>query len=245
MFTTKETEHSFPVAISSSDKYIFVTKDKNVRGVEEFETNSRETFQLLPDVRGERDSIFIAGPTGCGKTRFSMEYLSLYKELNPNNSVFIITSKPSDSTINRYDFDFNILKIDEDYLVNPVDIREFKNAAVFFDDIDYVENQEIRKYTKELARKCIGIGREFGVTVLITSHLLTDYLKTRFILNDCKYVVMFPNCGLKKGVTYFLKEYMSLDRMTITQILKLPSDWIVLHTRAPQFILYETGGAML
>lgn len=242
MFTLKDEQDAIPFALIDNKTPLFF---KKTRGVNREFNSGNGKLELMPTVTDDRDSIYIAGPTGSGKTRFAMNYLKNYKEIFPDNRVIIFTSKPKDDTINSYDFDFNIMNIDNlSFEEDPIQIDEVEDSAIFFDDVDYFEDR-IKKQVKDFIKKCIGIGREFRVTTIVTSHLIKNYSNTKFVISDCKYCVFYPNSGIKYGIKNFLLKEMGMSSPQIDHFFEKDSTWIVCHTRSPQFIMWENGAEML
>src|SRR3989304_8259424 len=59
-----------------------------------------ETFRLIPtNDKRNRDTLFIAGASGSGKTRFAMDFIKFYLFRNPNNEAIIFTPDPQDESI--------------------------------------------------------------------------------------------------------------------------------------------------
>lgn len=131
--------------------------------------------------------------------------------------------------------------IGKEVVVNPIDPSELDHSAVFFDDIQYVKDPDVKAALMKLEDQVIGIGRHEDITVVKTGHLTTNYKATRLILQDVNYVVIYPRGGTSMGMKYFMQKYMGLDNETMNRILNVPSRWVCLAVKYPQFVLYKTG----
>jgi hypothetical protein len=217
--------------------------------------NADEKFALLPDISGKREEVFIAAPTGAGKTAFACHYL-LFCQLLLKKKVIIFTANPSDATIDAYQKQglepliINIHEKDEEtgkyaLLEREMNPKDFQDCAVFFDDIEYLPDKPLINCMVKLRDDLMGVGRHFNITVVVTAHQITNYHKTRFILTEAKYVVFFPHGGLRRGLEYFLQSYVFLKKEEIQEVCRLPTRWVAIHTREPRFLLFETGSYML
>ena len=74
---------------------------------------------------------------------------------------------------------------------------------------------------------------EAVIDVVITNHEINDYLRTKNILTECNYMVMFPQCSLKKQMDYCL-EKVGMDKKMKDEIMSYnKSRSVVLHKTYP------------
>lgn len=221
------------------------------RAGKEFFLRDGGELQLLPDPSGNREQIWLAASTGSGKTYFASQYLEVYHKLFPERPIFIITKDVFDETFQKFNFNPVFINVEEKdekgnykILSENLEPEFFANSAVFFDDIDYLP-EKIQKSVIFLRSQLMGVGRHHNTTVLMTGHQITEYKKTRMILSEAKYIVIYPQSGTVRGVEYFLKNYMGFEKEDYQRILNLPSRWVVVHTRYPQWIMYKEGAFMV
>lgn len=215
-------------------------------------------FQLLPSPNPqEREEMWVSAPTGSGKTVFACKFLREYQRIH-KRPVTIFAKDPNDPSIHAcLGFDPSFIDIDEKYvdqegkehmvlLEKPIKVEELTNSAVLFDDVDGIQEKKIVKNLRQLEKAIMNVGRHYNVTIVMTGYITTNYTATREILHEAKYIVVFPGSGVTRNLGYFLKEYMEgLDDKTRHRIINLSSRWVCLHTKFPQFVLYESGCFLL
>ena len=79
------------------------------------------------------------------------------------------------------------------YTKNPVDIEEFADSVIIFDDIDVTSDRKIREEIYKILNKVLEIGRHFKFWCLVTNYLPTNGKDTRRILNEAHQVVYCPH----------------------------------------------------
>ena len=85
------------------------------------------------------------------------------------------------------------------------------------------------------------MGRHYNITCISTSHIITNYVATRTLINEAQSVVIFPKGGSFGQIRGFLERYMGFDKQLIEQIRLLPTRWVFIHKEYPQYIIYEKG----
>ena len=88
-------------------------------------------------------------------------------------------------------------------------------------------------------------GRHNQASLLVASHLLTDYKRTRLFLGEAQKFVLFPNGCSMKQMTNLLGLYGGCDTEELRRIRRLPSRWVALCTTFPSLVLYESGCYLL
>lgn len=197
-----------------------------------------------------RDCIYIAGPAGAGKSTWCRSYIEKFHELKPDYDIYIISSIPEDSVFTGLPFSIQQLLIDEirsdirageplDYL----NIENFRKSLIIFDDIEYRE-RNISEILMELLYDCIQNGRDHtyndeDIYLLITSHKLTNYRKTRLILDEATGVVVFPNSQGKTSIIRYADRYLGLGKKQIVKMLNTPARWLYIAKSNPPHLIYN------
>ena len=107
---------------------------------------------------------------------------------------------------------------------------------VVFDDIDKIRDPKTSKALCALMDNIIANGRSHGghtIHVIVTSHSLCDYKKTKYMIENCEYWVVFP----QKTITSQLKRLLSkmgLDKLDMREYNRL-----FLHQACPAFVVSE------
>ncbi len=202
----------------------------------------------------ERDTLYISGPTGSGKTHFACGFINDFLEQNENSDVIVITPKEKDKTIDC-NLDPEIIdyvnaeeKDDEgNYRIVSEELthNDLEDSITFFDDILAISNPKLKQYVINLNETAIKVGREKRVSTITTSHLLRNWRETRLLINDSKYIVVFPESGPKYPIFTYLKDIIGMDKKRIEEILQIKTSWLVICQKAPQAIVHERGVMIL
>jgi hypothetical protein len=199
--------------------------------------------ELEPLPSKTRECVYASGQAGSGKSYQAGRYAYNYKKMFPGNKVYLISGKPSDPSIDKY-VKCERIAIDEDLINNPIEINEFKNCLVIFDD-DIVSNSKLQKELMSIKDRLLRLGRQNNIYMFITAHLSTDFQKTRVILAECHKFIIFPDKGNWNNTQRLLSIYLGLDAVTVALIKKLPSRWVLIHRNTPQYLLYESGAYVI
>lgn len=201
-------------------------------------------FKIYPTQdKDQRDSIYITGPAGSGKSTFISQFIEEYIKLYPKRSVVLFSNKSEDKALDKY----KPLRIplNFDLVDDPIELDELEKSLVIFDDIDQITNKQIREAVFNLRDRCLEEGRSKGISVCSVSHQITNYKASRICLNEADYVVMFPKSGAKYQINYFLKNYGGLNKDQVNEVMNLPSRAITLHKRYPMCVIYQNGCMVL
>jgi hypothetical protein len=198
------------------------------------------TFQPVPNINNERNIFYIFGPSGSGKSYFTASVLRQFLKLHPNKEVYIFSKLDDDKVIDK--LGNRVKRINIDTLAeNPMDVTEFpKGSMVVFDDVDMIEDKIISNAIFKLENSLYQVGRHYDLSVVKTSHLGSDYKRTRVILTEAHYIVCYPRSGSFQQIQYVLKQYMGMDNKQIDRIKNVKSRWCLLHKNYPQYVLTET-----
>lgn len=267
-----------------------------------------------------RDTFYIFGMAGCGKSVLTGNIIGEYKLQYPNNPVFIVSRKSSDEAFDGLDVRYvpvdKFVKIDptskkgklvatpmitqdfedltkeyhkdrvakfemlldeidaitkskvkkvealhqldlllrawygipadkdiEDELEIPDKPEEPVGCLIVYDDVDSMDavSAELDDAVQKSIKDVLNLGRSFHLSVIVTSHLGSDYRRTRGVLNETGNIVIFPRSSNPDAIRYVLKKYTTLDKDTIERVFKLPSRWVCVRRIEPGAIIYEGG----
>jgi hypothetical protein len=197
------------------------------------------TFELFPNTK-TRDTNYIAGKSGSGKSTWISKYLAQYKKMYPDNNIYLFSRLDEDDVLDQYKpirIELNYELVDDP--INPVE--ELSNSLCIFDDTDTIKDKKIKTAITELKNDLLEIGRHENIFVCIVSHLINNYKETRTILNESMYITFFPSAGSPHGIKYMLKNNMGLDKKQIERIMGLPSRWVTIKNSCPLAVIYEKG----
>jgi len=195
----------------------------------------------MPDQ--SRQCWFITGPSESGKTTFIANTAKQYKKDNKGNPVVLLSRLDNDESID--DIKPTRIKISEEILSDPITPEELHDSLTIFDDTDTLKDKKLLNEICQLQDDLLETGRHENVNVIIVSHLMSNYKKTRIVLNEASAIVFFPQAGNSGQITRVLKSYFGCKNEQIEKMMTLPSRWVFLYKKFPMFVLYETGCYLL
>jgi chromosomal replication initiation ATPase DnaA len=199
-----------------------------------------EIIQQIPNPQTERSILYIAGPSGSGKSYYTMKYIEEYHKIYPKYPIYIFSSLKEDSTLDKLKY-IKRIKLDDAFLNVDFDISDFKKSLIIFDDTDCLKNKWIKEKVNQILDMILQTGRHTNTSCIYTSHLVNDGLNTKMILNEAHSVTIFPSTLGGRAIKYLLDSYLGLDKEQINKIKKLSSRWITILKTTPKIILYEKG----
>lgn len=147
-----------------------------------------------------RLTAFIPGNPGAGKSFLANQLI----ELLPQNSEVLLFTALEEEDGNFADLKDRLYKIkmtpENLRQITLSNIRKFsKNPILLFDDIDKIRDKQVEKLTYALLEDALANGRghkkhdgKGDIHVIVTSHSLNDYKKTKYTLENSDYVAIFP-----------------------------------------------------
>jgi hypothetical protein len=206
-----------------------------------------EFFALEPsNLKKGRDVIMVGGKSGSGKSHTARNFAQRYHILWPKRTIFLISYLRHDDTLDALPF-LERLDPTQDFKDKPPPLDMFTDTLTIFDDIEGFQrdNPEIHDLLQQTIDMIATTGRHNQSSLLVASHLLTDYKRTRLFLGEAHKFVLFPNGCSMKQMTNLLGLYGGCDTDELRRIRKLPSRWIALCTTFPSLVLYESGCYLL
>ena len=123
------------VAVVNSTKRqrkVYLSEDD---GKESLELKDGNEFMLSPDKMKERETMYVCGSAGSGKSYFVAKYCEEYHKTFKQNPIYLISENDSDPAFDNKDY---IKRIEiHDMHENPIDWKEFNECLVIFDDRQY------------------------------------------------------------------------------------------------------------
>jgi hypothetical protein len=195
--------------------------------------------EMIPDC-STRQCCYTAAPSGSGKSYWTMKYAKQYNRLFPKNKVYLISKVQGDESLKGIK---NLIRIpiDDSILDEEFEAEDFADSLVIADDIDTVNDKEIREAIDHITNDILETGRHCNVYLLKTSHLISNYKQTRTVLNESHCITVFPNSGSFAQITHVFKNYFGLSNNEIKKIKKLHSRHVSLLKNYPMMLLYDRG----
>ena len=99
-------------------------------------------LQQVPDTTKEREILYMTGASGSGKSTYTRKYLEQWKKKNKDKEIYMFSSLPEDESLD--DVKPQRIKLDSSIYEEPIEVEEFKDSVVIFDDKDVISDKKIR-----------------------------------------------------------------------------------------------------
>lgn len=160
--------------------------------------------RLVPTFGKERITMFIAGTQGCGKSYYiGKTFLPSYVMRHPERPIFLVTGL-TEKDKNLEGFNISRIKMDEKVLKGlTLDrLRGSNGCLIIFDDTDRIREKKLHDACYRLLGDCLANGRDHktqagkaDIDVIVTNHEINDAWRTKNILTECCYVLLFPSAS--------------------------------------------------
>lgn len=146
-----------------------------------------------------RITLFVPGSPGAGKSFFTARVLD---SLPDDFNVMLFTALTEEDE-NFKDIRQRIFKVrmapEVLSKINLASLRErSKNLVLVFDDFDNIPKGRILSEVQRILHDVLANGRahsgseDGNVHVIVTTHALNDFMKTKYITENCDYIAFFP-----------------------------------------------------
>jgi hypothetical protein len=208
------------------------------------ELSHEEMFMPIPSPDPKQRQVwYVAGQSGSGKSYFARGIAENYKKLFPEREIYLISKLQEDETLDKMKVG-KPKRLSLDSLVeDPVELDEFKDCLVIFDDWDTLDKPYfpiVHKLIEDLAI----MGRHSNTSMLILSHYLTNYSKTRLILGEAQFLVLYPLATSQKALKYVCEHYGGMDKEDIIT-LKKRGRWVLIHKNFPSYVISQHEANLL
>jgi hypothetical protein len=229
--------------IEDKKKALFIRDDET--GDESIKLDGKAFFQVVPTIKkNQNERLYIAGPSGSGKSTYVADYIAQHiKLINQDVTIYIFSSVKYDKLLDER-FGDRIVRPDmddEDCFNDPFDPEEFETGAiVLFDDTSKIKLPKVRVAIYMLQENLLECGRHYGLTIISTSHQLSNYARTRTQLNEATSVTFFPkHAGGLHYIKTYLQKHMGFSLVEIKKCLSLSknSRWITVCRSHPKYVI--------
>ena len=197
-------------------------------------------FQLMPTTDPKKREVwYIAGASGSGKSHIAKGIAEQYMKQFPDRDVYLVSKLEADDTLDSMK-GRQCIRLKPDKLVEkPIktteDLKMLSDSLVIFDDYDtFVGPAEkvIHKLIDDLAT----MGRHTNTTMLCLSHYLTNYKKTRLLLNEATHIIVYPMATSFHALSYLLKTHIGMTRDDCRDLKKM-GRWVCMYKHYPQWLI--------
>jgi len=199
-------------------------------------------FQILPSPDPEKREVFyIAGASGSGKSYIAKGIAECYKKLFPDREIYLVSKLGEDSTLDALSFlnRVNIQSFIDDY----PELDEFQDCLVIFDDYDTLTGNA-EKVVGKLIDDLATMGRHTNTTMLCLSHYLTNYKKTRLLLNEATHIIVYPMATSFHALGYLLKTHIGMTKDDCRDLKKM-GRWVCVYKHYPQWLCSQKHARVL
>ena len=228
------------------------------------------TFEFIPLMPADakngnyRQSIFLTGMAGSGKTFWMKRYIMLWHELYPKCKIYFISDQTladdeSLKEIVAYTKQITVEQIigDKENKEQPLNWKDFIDSKkkdepvlVVFDDYDDFEEPEnkkqpnLNKIVHKLLDALLRNGRKHRIFVLASSHELNHH-KSKTVMKEAEYFVLFIDGITLYHMDYFCTKYLGMTKQKVKQLKESKSRWVMIRRRVPMLELSEFTAQIL
>lgn len=225
---SKKHQSDRPVAIDTGDQSLVYFGSKG-------SDHLIASKQFEPWYFGDTIS-YVCARRGAGKSTYCQQYIDSYVKAT-DGRVFLISRFENDPSLTLPE---RGLQLSIEDLVD-LELSDLSNSLIVFDDVHSSSySKQERLFLDNFIKDVILNSRHFQLSALITSHLISQYQKTREILNECSSLVVFPQYSNRYHIERALRVYFGLSKQQINQIMNLQSTrWVQIQTVSPKFVLTQ------
>ena len=194
-------------------------------------------------------SIAIIGGSGAGKSFLAQKILIMDRHRRPVVVFSKVVDDPSLADLKKQrvpeDNKPRLIQIpiySDDDLVNLPSDADLRGNICLFDDIDAFGGERaefLRNYRDSL----LEAGRHKDVSIISTSHILSNYNKTRTLLNEAEWVILFPNSN-RRSADIFMKDRMGLIKAERDLLISRAGGngrYLAVKLSMPNVMLHQKG----
>ena len=163
---------------------------------------------------------------------YIIEFLRVFK----GSKVYFFSSKSEDEAVD--DLPIKRVHIDDDFVENPPDIRQFTNKdkinLVVFDDIQDYQNQKQNKAVARLRDEMLRNGRSLGLYLVYVWHKPADRKNTEQQIFESTATVIFPKTSGHDDYNYMMERYLGIKNVKTRNLLsKAKSNFVYVIKKSP------------
>ena len=224
---------------------LYVTdEDEERAGVKFFnklDLKGDQKFEVVPDPKKDRTSIFIVGRNGSGKSYWISDYVKHFIKAFPKYQIRLFSSKDTDDQLDSIK-QIKRVKIDNSFITDPLDYKDLEESLVIFDDIDGFRNL-IRKELYHLRDIILKNGRSLHIHIISTNHDSVGR-DVQAPLNESDMIVFFLR-NYNRSMRYLLENYIGLEHDQAKILRKNKSRATTYIKTYPNVIIQERNAYLL
>lgn len=166
------------------------------------------------------DTIYVSATNGAGKSTIASNFAINYHIENPNNRIFLFAYKSYDPAFDGRIPNLIRITLDRNFIRDnnaTESVNMYKNSLLIFDEIDLVENKDIRNTLMNLKNRALQLGRANGTSVISIQHKSLGGQMSLVEFTECKTIVIFPKNDFMQARQVLRK--LNFDKFEIDSIL--------------------------
>ena len=177
---------------------------------------------------------------GSGKSYCAKQIIEDYIAEHPDGEVYLISKLSKDNTLDSIKPPPVRINIDKLVENPPKDLSKFCDTLFVFDDFEGYEPKQL-KVVEQLIKDIAIEGRHHRISMIYITHYLTNYAKSRLILKEAHFFVIFPENEGEYAYLTFMKNHMGFSEDESLSLRERAGKyWVCLHRHAPRFVLTES-----
>ncbi len=233
------------LVVGGKDAGKLVYFSESTEGNKEIKMDKAGILQPLPNFK-THEKIYAAANSGAGKTYYIANWIKQWqkKKQNKDKPIYIFSAVEEDSTLDNLP-NAERIGIDSDLLDNPITLENLSNSFIIFDDIDTISHPALKKVVLNLRDHALQAGRHYDITMACTSHVVSNYSKTRILLSEATSVTFFPKSSGSFQIRKYLETQAGFSKEQIQKFLKQPSRWVSLYRNYNGWVISEKNIYMI
>lgn len=190
---------------------------------------------------------YVAANAGAGKTVFTTALAKKYHFIWPDRPIWGVCMTPMKNDPAWAGIPIHQLPVETFKNLGGETVEEKKESTLeslfgntgcllILDDWDSFEGEK-KKWMRTLIKQAIDLGRKMLISIIVTSHQISNYHETRDIITASEFVTLFPQHGMPHHLRYICKK-LGLSQTQTDRLFDM-GRWVTIHTIAPRFILSE------
>ena len=226
-----------------------LAKKPKVEKKDETEFKCKSNEHVVPYYNPkERITMFIAGAQNCGKSYFVAQFLKTYRLMHPKRPIYLFTGlTEKDKHFEKFNIrqiimdSENVDEIDLEKLRTDDKTDKRRGCLLIFDDTDRIRDKGLMQRVYKLLDDALANGRDHesqkgiaDIDIVVTNHEINDYQRTRGILTNCNYVVLFPFYSLATQMNLVMDK-IGISKATQKKILDYKGRAVIIRKIAPMY----------
>lgn len=227
------------VVIGGKEAGKFVYFSESAGGESEIKMDKSGILQPLPNFK-THEKIYAAANSGAGKTYYIANFIKQWqkKKQNKDKPVYIFSAVEKDETLDALP-NVERIGIDSNLIEEPITLEDLASSFIIFDDIDTIAHPALKKIVLGLRDHALQAGRHYDITMACTSHVVSNYSKTRILLSEATSVTFFPKSSGSFQIRKYLETQAGFSKEQIQKFLKQPSRWVTLYRNYNGWVVSE------